>query len=94
MKCKWYEFHDWIDIKKFYKQDFEGTECEYSYAKYRICRKCKTATQHIHYGMDSYTSKLNECETKIVLSKCTFHDEPINGVYYRLKDEPKPPKDE
>jgi hypothetical protein len=69
MKCKWYQFHDWIDIKQMYDQEFEGTMCTYSYTKYRICRKCNTITEKITYGIHGYDRDLTECETKIVLEK-------------------------
>jgi len=92
MKCKWYEFHKWIDIRKYYTKEFEGSMCEYSYVKYRVCKKCGTITERVLCGyVEMCNRTLTDCEAKIVMNKCTYHNDP-SDVHYKLRPTKPPTK--
>jgi len=65
-KCKWYEFHKWVDIYGKEKMEFMG-EPYYKYVPYyKQCKKCGIIKGFINDSQGGYWQNLSDDETRII----------------------------
>ena len=88
MKCKWYQFHKWENIKVQSKENFLGETIDtLEHTKYRICKRCKLVQEYT-YAYDSQSGTyyyISEDKAKILRDKIDEN--------YILHVTIKPPKD-
>ena len=78
--CKWYEFHDWKQIKENIIYTFMKEECSKLVGSiYRKCYKCGEI-QEVHMTMESYYNEtVSNCEKTILDKTIVFSD--LNDCY-------------
>jgi len=65
-KCKWYEFHKWINIYSKIERKLLG-EIYYDYfISYKQCEKCGIIKGIFNNGSNGYWKYLSNDETKII----------------------------
>jgi len=91
MKCKWYQFHKWVEVNQVISRTYLDETYDSFYPSHRICEKCSTIQEFLYDSQGGHWRNISVQETTI-LNKYLVKE----GGKYVIRNHKKavPPREE